>query len=1061
MKSKFSSIWRVAIALVMVLSFSLVTAVPVSADITDGGGSKTEDPSAPELTGFDPQFVKSATSTTYTVTIEDEGIDLTPSQKLADVVVIHIPDSAGLSVWSSTVGCTATVTSNTGDVIGNVTTVNDAATPPQVSEIHVELEETSGAAAEVSKIVVEFTSSSPSVGSDTSYTWDVVMNDAVSASATGTASVTVDPDAPTITGITGTSYQSGNDAIVITFSEAVAAADGTWDESGEFSYIKCGETTLATTENADFTLDTTGKILTVTLDQDTEKEWLTNGEYIKVKPATYVAGVSGISDLAGNALSDTEETSAQVVSGDTVDPTVAVTYTVATPPVKEGDTPTITATFSEAMQDFPQISIVAEDLTVLQTATGMTESADRKVWTFSFTVPAGNDGTATVTITGSDLAGNPMTDSANTFVIDNTRPTIADTDIVGTTIEGEDDTIVITFSEAVKAKDGNWGPTGGNEFTSIYCGTTELDLTGASFEEVDPVDGLITTLKISLLEANAYLVNDETITLTLAGGANAIQDAAENEMLSGVDNKIVGTMPVSGDVVVPAITTIVGTVKDGADDTIDVYFSEAVRAADGEWSANEFALIESPNGAPLNINHASFGISGTVLTITLNKASDGAFLVEGNAVCVTPALNAIVDLAGNPVAAVEVSSADAAVPTITDVVGTSIQDAGDTVVITFSEPVEPVTDWLTAFPSASIDCGTTSLTLTKADFVIDGTNTVLTITLDEATDGAYLVNGETVKVSPADSQIKDADGNFVATDPVESAEAVDGDVVLPTITSIVGTIIPGSGSAEKDIIVIDFSEAVDVTSWVVDAQFTIENAVLTGASFSPAGGITTSLTITLATGADLTAGDTLTVTPVMNEILDLAGNAMSVDPIASAAPVQAPSEKAFGIDLEAGWNLISLPLIPTDSDIETVLADLTVSGTVMQVRTFLWEADVLGEKYWIPTGSTLSQMVDGQGYWVEMSAADILFVAGSEQAPPGGMQPSYDLHVGWNLIGFKSLTPADPTEYLDELAMRAIYGFNATAGTYFIPKDIGEGGPQLAPGKGYWVAVSEAGTIYP
>ena len=167
----------------------------------------------------------------------------------------------------------------------------------------------------------------------------------------------------------------------------------------------------------------------------------------------------------------------------------------------------------------------------------------------------------------------------------------------------------------------------------------------------------------------------------------------------------------------------------------------------------------------------------------------------------------------------------------------------------------------------------------------------------------------------------------------------------------------------------------------------------------------------------------------------------------------------FTIDLLAGWNLISLPLIPTDSDIETVLADLIGEDTVIQVRTFLWEAGELGEKYWIPATSTLSQMEDGWGYWIEMSAADALVVTGSEYPAAGGMQPSYDLNIGWNLIGFKSLLTETPSSYLDDLGtdIQAIYGYDAVAGVYFIPGDD----PKLAPGMGYWVAVSAEGTIYP
>jgi hypothetical protein len=80
---------------------------------------------------------------------------------------------------------------------------------------------------------------------------------------------------------------------------------------------------------------------------------------------------------------------------------------------------------------------------------------------------------------------------------------------------------------------------------------------------------------------------------------------------------------------------------------------------------------------------------------------------------------------------------------------------------------------------------------------------------------------------------------------------------------------------------------------------------------------------------------------------------------------------------------------------------------------------------------------------------------------PKGAQlpPTYDVVVGWNMVGFKStadnVTAAD---YLAGTEYVRIYGFE-NGEWFLIP------GPSynttMVPGLGYWVAFTEPGTIYP
>ena len=85
----------------------------------------------------------------------------------------------------------------------------------------------------------------------------------------------------------------------------------------------------------------------------------------------------------------------------------------------------ITATFNEAVTGTPTIAIDVAGTADLS-ATSMTDSADQTTFTFSYDVPAGSDGAATVTIAGAADVANPNDAASNdSFTIDNTSPTVA------------------------------------------------------------------------------------------------------------------------------------------------------------------------------------------------------------------------------------------------------------------------------------------------------------------------------------------------------------------------------------------------------------------------------------------------------------------------------------------------------------------------------------------------------------------------------------------------------------------------------------------------------------
>ncbi len=178
------------------------------------------------------------------------------------------------------------------------------------------------------------------------------------------------------------------------------------------------------------------------------------------------------------------------------------------------------------------------------------------------------DGNYTLTLTVTDNAGRENTDTMY-FVYDSTAPTIPVANIVGTTIQGDNDTIVITFSEHV-VNPADWRlalSIDGNESGSI-------DLTTANFDYSTDTNALTITLDYET--DGMYLINDENLTVTPV--EDAIKDEAGNSL---ADTPVTGTTLVTGDVVAPTVTNVTSTKADGyynagTDINVTVEFSEIV-----------------------------------------------------------------------------------------------------------------------------------------------------------------------------------------------------------------------------------------------------------------------------------------------------------------------------------------------------------------------------------------------------------------------------------------------------------------------------------------------------
>lgn len=154
------------------------------------------------------------------------------------------------------------------------------------------------------------------------------------------------------------------------------------------------------------------------------------------------------------------------------------------------------------------------------------------------------------------------------------------------------------------------------------------------------------------------------------------------------------------------------------------------------------------------------------------------------------------------------------------------------------------------------------------------------------------------------------------------------------------------------------------------------------------------------------------------------------------------STNSVNIPLNSGWNLVSLPLRPANTDIQVVLAGLP-AGSVQYVWCYSGGA---WQTYSPPAPATLTAMEEGKAYWVSMSAPATLVVSGIAPAH------SYSLPVGWNMLGFTSSEAKSPAVYLANIAGKydILYGYEN--GSWTMPA-------LLNPGGGYWIHMTQPGTV--
>ena len=158
----------------------------------------------------------------------------------------------------------------------------------------------------------------------------------------------------------------------------------------------------------------------------------------------------------------------------------------------------------------------------------------------------------------------------------------------------------------------------------------------------------------------------------------------------------------------------------------------------------------------------------------------------------------------------------------------------------------------------------------------------------------------------------------------------------------------------------------------------------------------------------------------------------------------------FTVELVAGWNLISFPIIPVDASADAVFA--SILDNMLMVYAYDASKPLTERWSWYDgTGGgftdTLSEVSPQFAYWVRMNANDTLEISGTYVEPTGG---EYLLYDGWNLIGVRSRAAVNASNYISGTVVK-IYTWQD--GSF---QEVTE----FEPGKGYWVLMSGTGT-YP
>lgn len=324
-------------------------------------------------------------------------------------------------------------------------------------------------------------------------------------------------------------------------------------------------------------------------------------------------------------LSSTDTTGPTVVLSDNID-----TRTV----VKDSDTVIITATFSDEngldSGVTPTITISNGDVT----GAAMTSTTDSNVWTYSWNVPAGSDGSVTVSVSAQDAVGNvnsPATGKAS-YTIDNTLPVIT-VNSVTTPTNVATQTITGTYTEVNLDKifvNGIQANINGNAYSAIIpltegTNTITVVVTDLAGNSVDNSKSIVLDTNLPSIENVAQtpeyvrLNTPVTVSATVKDNVGGVGLKTGGVVLHYMVNGIVQTpiiMGASGDV----YSAIIPTTTDFVDGIPVAYYITAEDKAGNTQTSVSNVFVIDGLAPSLTSYSPSTGAVGVDTATTINLA---------------------------------------------------------------------------------------------------------------------------------------------------------------------------------------------------------------------------------------------------------------------------------------------------------------------------------------------------------------------------------------------------------------------------------------------------------
>ena len=177
----------------------------------------------------------------------------------------------------------------------------------------------------------------------------------------------------------------------------------------------------------------------------------------------------------------------------------------------------------------------------------------------------------------------------------------------------------------------------------------------------------------------------------------------------------------------------------------------------------------------------------------------------------------------------------------------------------------------------------------------------------------------------------------------------------------------------------------------------------------------------------------------------------------------------YEVDLTPGWNLVSIPGTPTDSDVASVLDGAPQSKIVLSYQNDEWVTAVrVDDGGW---QGTLTDIVGGYGYWIQTTAFETL-AASIPETDTSSVLPTARVTAGWNLLGVVDVEQADADDppsggadadnYFSNLRWSVAYSYDTRTNdwTRILPKTP-SADDAIKNGKGYWVWATAPGTLVP